>query len=60
MTRDDKIIQDMRRDLLFVMSHPMQACKVCANRDRECHGAKCEPIWRGDETVRLKKPGGDK
>ena len=49
MTPNEMKLQEMRHDLLFVMSHPMQACKVCAYRDRDCTGAKCTPKWRGDE-----------
>ena len=46
MTPDEKKIQDMRRDLLFVLSHPMERCKVCRFRDKDCK--ECTPAWIGD------------
>lgn len=48
MTPEQKIIQDLHRDLLFVLAHPMERCKVCKYRDKEC--TECVPSWLGDET----------
>lgn len=47
MTPEEKKIQDMRRDLLFVLAHPMERCKVCRYRDQDC-GKECIPAWIGD------------
>ena len=54
MTPEEKKIQDLRRDLLFVLAHPMERCKVCRYRDKEC--AVCLPAWIGDE-ISIKEYG---
>jgi hypothetical protein len=49
MTPEQKTLQDMRRDLLYIMANPMQRCKVCLYRDRDCDKeGGCVPAWRGD------------
>lgn len=37
------------KDLYFVLRHPLEGCKVCKFRDRECSrtGQDCNPEWRG-------------
>ena len=49
MTPEEKAIQDMRRDLLFVLAHPEKMCMVCAYSDRDCEKTGCSPKWRGDK-----------
>lgn len=58
MTPEQKTIQDLRRDLLFVMQHPLDRCKVCRYRDRDCaKEGGCTPAWRGD-TPQINSYGG--
>ncbi len=46
MTPEELKIQSLRRDLLFVLAHPEQRCKVCAHRDEDCR--VCRPAWIGE------------
>lgn len=57
MDDKDRLVQDMRRDLLWVMRHPMQSCKVCAFRDRDCAVEGCTPRWQGDAAGRSAEYG---
>lgn len=59
MTPEELKIQEMRHDLLFVLAHPEQRCKVCSNRDKDC-GSCCQPQWCGDEAPALRACGGGK
>lgn len=49
MTPEEKIIQDLKRDLLFVMMNPSRCCWVCKYRDRDCEKTGCTPVWRGQK-----------
>ena len=60
MTPEEKTIQDLRRDLLFVLTHPMERCKVCLYRDADCDKDGCVPAWIGDGKPVVTEYGGAK
>lgn len=45
----DLALEQAEADILFVLKHPMQSCKVCryANADCTKEGTDCHPEWRG-------------
>ena len=59
MTDEQKNIQDITQDLMYVMKHPMDRCKVCLYRDRDCQKeGGCTPAWRGFGAPQVTKYGG--
>lgn len=49
MTPEEKKIQELRNDLLFVMKNPSKCCMICQYRDRDCSITGCTPAWIGDK-----------
>lgn len=39
----------LMEDILYIMKHPMESCKMCARRDDPTckSGVNCDPIWKG-------------